>query len=47
MINNYERNNANYYGNTLKNCYGFYTDKVNIANIGSYYSPAENKYYNI
>ena len=36
-----------YYENTLNTCYGFYTDKINIKNIGSYFDPNDNKYYNL
>ena len=36
-----------YYENTLYNCYSFYTNKINIKNIGSYYNPNDNKYYNL
>lgn len=35
-----------YYKNTLNSCYGFHNDK-NVANIGSYYNPSDNKYYNL
>ena len=35
------------YKNTKRNCYGFHTDKINIANIGSYYNPNDMEYYNI
>lgn len=35
------------YKNTLKNCYGFYTDKVNVGNIGSRYDPSCNNYLDI
>ena len=35
-----------YYENTLNSCYGIYTDKINIKNIGSYYNPNNKKYYN-
>jgi len=34
------------YKNTLNSCYGFHNDK-NVANIGSYYNPNDNKYYNL
>ena len=38
-----ERTNYNY-RNTLDSCYGFYTDKNNIGNIGSYYD-ADNQIF--
>lgn len=34
-----------HYKNTLDTCYSFYTDKVNIGNIGSYFNPNDGKYY--
>lgn len=36
-----------YYENTLNTCYGFYTDKKNIKNIGSYFNSEDNKFYDI
>jgi hypothetical protein len=42
-----ERCNKTYYKNTLKNCYGFFTDKLSIANIGSYYSTETGNYHKI
>lgn len=39
--------NFNNYKNTLENCYNFYTNKINIANIGSYYCPNTDEYYNL
>jgi len=36
-----------YYENTLDTCYSFYTNKINIKNIGSYYNPNDNKYYDL
>jgi len=34
-----------YYENTLNTCYSFNTDKKSIKNIGSYYNPNDDKYY--
>lgn len=42
-----ERDNRSYYKNTLDTCYGFYTDKINFANIGSYFDTTDSKYHNI
>lgn len=42
-----ERSNITHYKNTLKTCYGFFTDKLEISNIGSYYCPETNTYKNI
>ena len=36
-----------FYENTLNTCYNFYTDKINIKNIGSYYNPNVDKYFDI
>ena len=44
---NYERDNESYYKSTLENCYGFHTDKITIANIGSYFSAADGKFYDV
>jgi hypothetical protein len=35
-----------FYKNTLDSCYGFFTDKINYGNIGSYYCPNKNKQIN-
>jgi len=37
-----ERSTETYYKNTLKNCYGFFTDQSNIANIGNYFCTETN-----
>jgi hypothetical protein len=42
----HERCTNTYYENTLHNCYSFFTDKITIANIGSYYDPNTNQLYN-
>lgn len=42
-----ERDNSTYYENTLKNCYGFYTNKNEIANIGSYLDANTGKFHKI
>jgi len=42
-----ERSNVTYYKNTLKNCYGFFTDQLNIANIGSYFAVEDGEYKKI
>jgi len=34
-----------YYKNTLLECYGFFTDGVNIPNIGAHYNADENRMY--
>jgi hypothetical protein len=44
---NTERDNTTYYENTLKNCYGFYTNKDNISNIGSYLDANTGKFHQI
>lgn len=36
-----------FYQNTLHSCYGVHTDKINIGNIGSYYCPNANNYFNL
>jgi len=36
-----------YYENTINNCYNIYTDKKHIKNIGSYFCPNDNNYYDI
>jgi len=42
-----ERSNVSYYENTLDRCYGFHTDKITIANIGSYFDAGSAKFYNL
>lgn len=37
--------NKSFYKNSLNACYSFYTNKINIANIGSYYDSETNKFY--